>query len=61
MLNLGTFEKDHKTGKLTGVLYDVNMYPTKLIFEPETSSGGNQPCKVKITLRGFFMEILYER
>jgi uncharacterized protein (DUF736 family) len=37
MLNLGTFEKDPKTGKLTGTFYGVNMYPTKLIFEPKLS------------------------
>jgi uncharacterized protein (DUF736 family) len=41
MLNLGNFEKDPKTGKITGVLYGVNMYPTKLIFEPEVSGKGD--------------------
>jgi uncharacterized protein (DUF736 family) len=40
MLNLGSFEKDEKTGKLTGVFYGVNMLPTKLIFEPQTSEKG---------------------
>jgi len=41
MLNLGTFAKDEKTGKLTGIFYGVNMYPTKLIFEPMQSEKGN--------------------
>jgi uncharacterized protein (DUF736 family) len=40
MLNLGAFEKDDKTGKLTGTFYGVNMYPTKLIFEPGASEKG---------------------
>jgi hypothetical protein len=41
MLTLGTFEKDPKTDKISGTFYGVNMYPTKLIFEPSTSGKGN--------------------
>jgi uncharacterized protein (DUF736 family) len=46
MLNLGTFDEDHKTRKLTGIFYGVNMYPTRLIFEPETSTKGDLYYKV---------------
>jgi uncharacterized protein (DUF736 family) len=46
MLNLGTFIKDEKTGKLTGVFYGVNMYPTNLVFEPETSREGKLYYKI---------------
>ena len=40
MMNLGSFETDNNTGKISGVFYGVNMVPTKLIFEPATSEKG---------------------
>jgi len=46
MLNLGAFERDDKTGKITGVLYGVNMYPTKLVFEPMASEKGTPYYKI---------------
>ena len=46
MLNLGTFDTDAKTGKINGVLYGVNMYPTKLVFEPEVSGEGKPYYKI---------------
>ena len=46
MLNLGTFETDSKTGKISGVFYGVNMYPTKLIFEPNASNEGKPYYKI---------------
>ena len=41
MLNLGAFQKEPTSGKITGVLYGVNMLPTRLIFEPATAENGN--------------------
>lgn len=46
MLNLGSFNKDDKTGKISGVLYGVSMVPTKLIFEPMNSERGTPYYKI---------------
>jgi hypothetical protein len=45
-LNLGSFEKDESSGKISGVLYGVNMYPTKLTFEPAVSEKGSPYYKI---------------
>src|ERR1700681_2032706 len=46
MLNLGSFEKDESSGKISGVFYGVNMYPTKLTFEPAVSEKGSPYYRV---------------
>jgi uncharacterized protein (DUF736 family) len=46
MLNLGSFQKDEKSGKISGVMYGVNMHPTNLIFEPTASDKGSPYYRV---------------
>jgi len=47
MLNLGTFEKDEKTGRISGVFYCVGMHPTHLVFEPAVNDKGKNYYKIR--------------
>jgi uncharacterized protein (DUF736 family) len=56
MLTLGTFSKDKQSGKISGVLFGVNMLPTQLIFEPTTSAAGSEYYKVYAECRSATVE-----
>jgi uncharacterized protein (DUF736 family) len=46
MINLGTFQKDQKTGRIAGYFYGVNIAETKLVFEQASGEKGQKYYKV---------------